>query len=488
MREFQTMDRLTGRTAARTVFTLLLLLAMVAGCQSDSDEPEMTSSDPAPAAATVSPNTVQTESSSAQEWQSGSQQDTGWPQLPSAPTDGQGNAAPAQGGGTPLNQQTELPPTAAALNPSFPADSAPSTERVFAISDADAPRVNGGQDRAVVPADAVSAPEAVGDDDANAPALLPWGPSTPSPELDAVNQRAEQTVRWAFNRAERGALYSARAQFAEALRSIAEALDVQRNTAAHARALSAGLRALDEVNDFVPRDVRSQADMNLQLMVDAHHTPVLKNRSLEGVTLATAQRMYLTYAQEQLAAAGGDQSVSSLALYGLGKVCTAPAALHGPRGKLDEGKAVVFYQSALIVDTQNFMAANELGVVLTKFGRWDDARNALEHAVAASGTPTSWRNLAVVCNRMGDQAKAAAARHQADLAVAQLQKAGHKMPDSKYAIETVDPETFAQMHSAVTDATGETTIARPAATATQQPVSTAAKPNEKGGFWPWSRK
>jgi Flp pilus assembly protein TadD len=176
-------------------------------------------------------------------------------------------------------------------------------------------------------------------------------------------------------------------------------------------------------------------------------------------------------------------------LYGLGKVCTAPAALHGPRGKLDEGKAVVFYQSALIVDTQNFMAANELGVLLTKFGRWDDARNALEHAVAASGTPTSWRNLAMVCDRMGDQPKAASARHQADLVVAQLQKAGRKTPDSKYAIEMVDSETFAQMHSAVTDATGENTVARPAATAAQQPaVSTAAKPSEKGGFWPWSRK
>ena len=119
----------------------------------------------------------------------------------------------------------------------------------------------------------------------NAPALLPWGPSTPSPELDAVNQRAEQTVRWAFNRAERGALYSARAQFAEALRSIAEALDLQRNTVAHTAALTAGLRALDEVNDFVPRDVRSQANMNLQLTVDAHHTPVLKNRSPKELLL-----------------------------------------------------------------------------------------------------------------------------------------------------------------------------------------------------------
>jgi tetratricopeptide (TPR) repeat protein len=485
------MDRLTGRTAARTVFTLLLLLAIMAGCQSDSDEPEMAVSNEAaaaPIAAPVSPDAMPLELHPGESCQSDSQQDTGWPQLPSAPTGDQRNATPTQWGSTALNQQTELPPTVDTSNPCYPADSAPSTERVFAVNNADAPRVDKGRDRAIVPADAVSAPEAVGDD-TNAPALLPWGPSTPSPELDAVNQRAEQTVRWAFNRAERGALYSARAQFAEALRSIAEALDVQRNTAAHTRALSAGLRALDEVNDFVARDVRSQADMNLRLVVDAHHTPVLKNRSLEGVTLATAQRMYLTYAQEQLAAAGGDQSVSSLALYGMGKVCTAPAALHGPRGKLDEGKAVVFYQSALIVDTQNFMAANELGVLLTKFGRWDDARNALEHAVAASGTPTSWRNLAMVCDRMGDQPKAVAARHQADLAVAQLQKAGHKTPDSKYAIEMVDSETFAQMHTAVTDATGENTVARPAATAAQQPaVSTAAKPSEKGGFWPWSRK
>ncbi len=292
VRDFQTMDRLTCRTAAHGIYAIAIAGdcgRLPIGFRRAGNGGRATQAAAAPIAAPVSPNAMPMEIPAAESWQSDSQQDTGWPQLPSAPTGDQRNATPTQWGGTALNQQTELPPTAATSNPCFPADSAPSTERVFAVNNADAPRVDGGRDRAIVPADAVSAPEAVGDD-TNAPALLPWGPSTPSPELDAVNQRAEQTVRWAFNRAERGALYSARAQFAEALRSIAEALDVQRNTAAHTRALSAGLRALDEVNDFVPRDVRSQADMNLKLMVDAHHTPVLKNRSLEEVTLATAQR------------------------------------------------------------------------------------------------------------------------------------------------------------------------------------------------------
>jgi hypothetical protein len=501
VRELQTTDRLPGGISVHLALALLFLLAPLAGCQSESDsdpvfveQPAAVSSDATPDRESGSPYGQLSEVSDRVDSPNA---DAG-SALPPFPPSGQRDVAGTQ----PVDARSpnfNVDPnrsygdaTAAPNSPSgVGGDGEQSAGEVFSISAEDAPRVLDRSERSAVPADQNPGQMQENDDPSADAAPLPWGPSTPSPELDAVSQRAEQTVRQAFNLAERGALYSARAQFADALRMLTEALDLQRGTTAHTRALTSGLRALDEVNDFAPDDVRSQAGMKLQRIVDAHHTPVLKNRSLRGVSLSAAQRMYLTYAQEQLAAAGGDQSVSSLALYGLGKVCTAPSAMHGPRGKVDEGKAVVFYQSALVVDSQNFMAANELGVLLTRFGRWNDARTALEHAVATSGTPTSWRNLAVVCDKIGDQTKAVAARHQADLAVARLQKSGHGAAGSKYAIEMVDPTTFVQMHSATVDAAGETSVVGNTPAPAQQPaVSTAAKPNDKSGsgFWPWNRK
>ncbi len=326
---------------------------------------------------------------------------------------------------------------------------------------------------------------------------LPWGPSTPSTEMTAVALRAEQAARRGFNLAERAALYSARAQFIESLRIIAQALDEQRGTTAHTKALSAGLRAMEEVSDLVPRDNRLETDLNLKLIVDAHHTPVLKDRPLDEIAVADAQRMYLTYAQEQLAAAAGDQAVASLALHGLGKICVAPAEMHGPREQIAEAKAVTFYQAALVVEPQNFMAANELGVLLTRYGRLKDAKAVFEQSVTVSDAPTSWRNLAVVCDRLGDATKAADARHEADAAVARLQKSGYATAGMRYPIEWVSPEKFANSNSMVTAATSPTTsvMSSPAphpatasaAQSSDQQSTTAAK-TTNSSIWPWIRK
>jgi tetratricopeptide (TPR) repeat protein len=311
--------------------------------------------------------------------------------------------------------------------------------------------------------------------------------------MAAICQRAEEAARQGYDLAERGAMYSARSQFIDALRILADAMDAQRNTTAHARALNAGLRAIQEVDDFVPRSGELDTDLNFRLLIDSHHTPVLKERSLAGITALQAQRLYLTYAQEQLAAAAGDQPVASLALHGLGKICTAPTEMHGPREQIAEAKAVVFQQAALMVEPKNFMAANELGVLLTRFGRLPEARSALEHAVAMSGGPTEWQNLAIVCDRLGEPAKATAARQQATLAVARLQQAGYASAGLKYPIQWIDPTSFASTNSMIVEAAPASAPSSVASTAAQPNAAppssgtpvTAAKPDTKSGFWSW---
>ncbi|HTQ39744.1 MAG TPA: hypothetical protein VMJ32_12005 [Pirellulales bacterium] len=339
--------------------------------------------------------------------------------------------------------------------------------------------------------------------------MLPWGPTAPSPEMAAISGRAEEAARRGFSLAERGAMYSARMQFIESLRILAAAMDAQRNTDAHVRALSAGLRAMQEVDDFVPRDEQLETDLNFRLIIDAHHTPVLKEQPWSNITALEAQRMYLSYAQEQLAAAGADQPVASLALLGLGKICTAPAEMHGPRVQIAEAKAVVFHQTALLVEPKNFMAANELGVLLAHFGKLNEARSTLEQAVAMSGGPTEWKNLAAVCDQLGEPAKAADARQQAQVAANRLQTAGYASAGTKYPVQWLDPTAFAATSSLVADNSPTPAAGGPHDTSSTPALSsvmssntsassnspsdsaavpvTASKPQAKGGFWPWTK-
>src|SRR5207248_11234892 len=128
-----------------------------------------------------------------------------------------------------------------------------------------------------------------------------------------------------------------------------------------------------------------------------------------------AQQQYLGLAQAQLALAAGGQQVSSQTLYRLGKLQAAMAlhdadsqGLHGPQ-------AMVFYQAALTADGANYLAANELGVLLARYGQLAEARQLLLHCVVVHPQVESWHNLAVVHRRLGEDDLASRADHEQQL-------------------------------------------------------------------------
>ena len=228
--------------------------------------------------------------------------------------------------------------------------------------------------------------------DAASPPLVAGGPSLAalsarSAGMAAVNRRAEQLANQACSLAERGALFSARSQFIEALRIVAEALDMERVTDEHSRALSSGLTALREVRDFKPRRSAAEHGMDLAPLVAAHHTPVFKQTGCEGLTPVVAQQRYLTYARQQLEAAGGQQPGASFALYGLGRVAALAGRPEGSPALGDAGQAMAFYQAALGADARNYRAANELGVLLGESDRWDVARDTWVAISKFGGVP-----------------------------------------------------------------------------------------------------
>ncbi len=258
--------------------------------------------------------------------------------------------------------------------------------------------------------------------------------------MSGMVARAAQFTRTGFELGERGALYSARAEFLRALEVIAQCQDAQLEMAVYTKGLAAGMTALREANDFGARRSVTQ-EVDVAFLAESHRTPVLKGARAEGLTPMAAQGRYYTYAQEQLAAAAGMEPVGSMALYGLGKV----TALMPSAGKLNQlectGQAMACFQAALLCDPNNFRAAHELGVVLAQNGRLEQARDMFLRVVAISPNVATWQNLAVIHDRLGQRALASAARAEAK------QSAGATAAGGNPAVHWVDARTFAQTTS-----------------------------------------
>jgi tetratricopeptide (TPR) repeat protein len=313
------------------------------------------------------------------------------------------------------------------------------------------------------------------------------GPSNPTPELIAVARQADVHVGRGFRLAERGALFTARAELRQALALSAAALDEQRNTVAHSRALNNGLRALGEVEDFVPV-VRStgRATRSIETIIQSHQTPILQGEPTDELAASRAIERYLSYAQEQLSAAAGDLQPAASALYALGKLEMSAAT---DIGSLESARAAVYLQAALIVNPQHALAANELGVLLARHGRLDEAKAALSHTLRIASLPSAWRNLSIVHHGLGEMELAGQADRQWRQAASAQSQPGAASQGSP-AVHWVDPATFAQSTQASMDMPAPSKVNQPAVAPPVAPGDAAGTESGRGisSWFPWPRK
>lgn len=304
---------------------------------------------------------------------------------------------------------------------------------------------------------------------------LPWANAqAPSTETAAVVRRADMRVRHGFQLAQRGALYSARSEYVAALQLIAQANDAEQSNQYFSNALAAGLAALKESSDFVRQNPRKPLS-DVAAIVGRHRTSILKDGPGMALTPRAAAQRYYTYAQEQLAIAAAGETTGAMALFGLGKVAIDPAGNRGSQSLERTAQAMVLYQASLLADPRNYRAANELGVLVADSGGLPRARELFVRSVSLSPQPATWRNLAVVHTRLGENQLADAARARA----VALEQAG--MTNSP-SVKWLDPATFSRTVP-VTDSMVPT-IAAPkppadtaqtAAREPKAPVSTAKK-------------
>ncbi len=276
------------------------------------------------------------------------------------------------------------------------------------------------------------------------PELLPIAQAVEVPRsgsLELIAREADRHTQRGLELAGRGALFAARAEFLWALRVLAQGLDTERQTTGHSEALAEALTALREADDFLPSRTMLEADLDVASIVTCHRTPVLKGANLHQCMPLVALQTYLTFVQQQLARAAGDELAGSMALRALGKLHEAMAVPAGSPVRAPLAKAMAFYQAALLVCPRNYMASNDLGVLLAKSGRPEDARTALEHSVLIWPRPETWRNLATVYNQLGRHDLALAAAQRAEMLAQAAVGTGGRAADR---VRWVDAGQFAQ--------------------------------------------
>jgi tetratricopeptide (TPR) repeat protein len=199
--------------------------------------------------------------------------------------------------------------------------------------------------------------------------------------------------------AERGALFAARTEFIQVLRRLSQGKDAAANSDEHSRALAAGLRALDEAEDFVPAGVQLEAEMNVRAIASSHRTPALPTEG-DNVTPFEAAALYHRFAQEQLARVAAGERAGSMALYGLGRV-HARLAAQSDADVEQTRTATTMYAAALDACPDNHLAANELGVLICRAGRPQEAVRLFQRAIDVSPSATAYHNLAMAQRRSG---------------------------------------------------------------------------------------
>ena len=208
----------------------------------------------------------------------------------------------------------------------------------------------------------------------------------------------DRRLSYAFDLAQRGAIFTADAEFRAVLGLCALELDARMGGTSHREALRQGWIAIAEADQFGgdQADWREAADV--RSVATGHATPVLRNAQAPVDSIQAVQAYY-AFAEDRLTYASRGLPGASLAYYGLARTMLVP----GNNLSHAAGKSALLHRVALAIAPQNVLAANELGVLLAQHGQLGDAAMLFRHCVEIDATPENWRNLAAVYARNGDE-------------------------------------------------------------------------------------
>lgn len=261
--------------------------------------------------------------------------------------------------------------------------------------------------------------------------------ATGAPTDSRLDQQCREKIGVAFVLSQRGAVYAARQELIEVLRLVSQSKDNREGTRQRSESLAAGLRALEEAEDFTPRGTELEAEMSLEVICASHRTPIAREVDLATLLPSQLVERYNRYAQLKLALAVAGEPAGSMALYALGKLSSQLAGGEPDQGRAMSRDAVAYQQAALLAHNQNYLAAHELGVLLAETGHLAEARNLFEQVAQREPDAVVYRNLARVNDELGVPVTASMCRAKAE----QLAQQGRGPATN---IAWVSPQEFAQ--------------------------------------------
>ena len=218
----------------------------------------------------------------------------------------------------------------------------------------------------------------------------------------AIGARLSDHVRKCESLLSRGAFCSAREEAETASMLLFRHIDLHDNLFRCEPAVQSANQALREAEDFLVA-LRSTADgESIRRLVDAHETPVLKNKSLTGMSPLTAGQHYRQFAESQLIEAAQGHPWASELLYTVGRTYQEEADADSKRVDVLRMKAMAYYRASRATLPSNAITCNQLGYLLLKMDRNAEAREALVAAVTLKQDEAFLSNLAEASRRLGD--------------------------------------------------------------------------------------
>ena len=226
------------------------------------------------------------------------------------------------------------------------------------------------------------------------------GGQMPLNAADAL--KAVHHIEYGKTLSRRGAAQTARQEFLAAMQLIATANDKVSGTSQHTKALRSAMLAIKEAGDFSVANSEQQIQMNVASVAESHRSNVLSPTQAANLSPTQAMNRYFAKAQEQLDFAGGRNVVSAEVFYCMGKLHTVLSQNQKVLGPYDTAKSVVYHQVALLSDNQHYRSSNELGVLLARSGRLEQAKLLFERSLMSQPTVRTWQNLAEAHRRLGE--------------------------------------------------------------------------------------
>ena len=230
----------------------------------------------------------------------------------------------------------------------------------------------------------------------------------PAPGWQAVHEGLKSHLDKCEGLLARHAYLSAREESNRAILQLVRVLDLRQNRFTSEPAWAKAQQALRESQDFTTLQRIANDSELFTRLIQSHETPVLRGMNVSELTPLAAAQHYRAYAESQLVEASQGHPWFSELYYCIGRTLQAQheaAAEHDDaQGDVLLQQAMTYYRSAHTVEPTNATNASQLGYVLLRMDRPQEAFTQLAKAVRLPDCPLEgWQNLVQASSRLGDQ-------------------------------------------------------------------------------------